>query len=33
LASELRVSPEVERLLGRPRSFAEWVARNISVFQ
>lgn len=33
LASEQRVSPDVERLLGRPpRSFAEWAARNISAF-
>ncbi|MGI8310762.1 NmrA family transcriptional regulator [Saccharopolyspora hattusasensis] len=29
-----RVSPDVERLLGRPaRTFAEWVARNIAAFE
>ncbi|MFQ6332034.1 NmrA family transcriptional regulator [Nocardia sp. CWNU-33] len=34
LPSEQRVSPDVERLLGRPpHSIAEWAARNISAFQ
>ncbi|QWF81826.1 SDR family oxidoreductase [Amycolatopsis sp. CA-230715] len=32
--AELRVSPDVERVLGRaPRSFAEWVERHVSVFR
>jgi uncharacterized protein YbjT (DUF2867 family) len=32
--AELRVSPDVERVLGRPpRSFADWVARNIAAFR
>ncbi|WP_037854840.1 SDR family oxidoreductase [Streptomyces sp. NRRL S-340] len=33
-AAELRISPDVERVLGRaPRSFDSWVARNIAVFR
>jgi uncharacterized protein YbjT (DUF2867 family) len=33
-AAERRVSPDVERILGRPpRSFAEWAARNIAAFK
>jgi uncharacterized protein YbjT (DUF2867 family) len=32
-AAEQRVSPDAERLLGRPaRSFAEWAERNIAAF-
>ncbi|MCG3751645.1 MULTISPECIES: NAD(P)H-binding protein [Amycolatopsis] len=32
--AELRVSPDVERILGRaPRSFADWAARNIAAFR
>ncbi|KOU66409.1 NmrA family transcriptional regulator [Streptomyces sp. MMG1533] len=32
-AAEQRVSPDVERILGRPaRTFAEWAARNIAAF-
>lgn len=32
--AELRVSPDVERVLGRaPRTFAEWVARNVDAFR
>ncbi|MER5938632.1 NAD(P)H-binding protein [Streptomyces sp. NPDC001928] len=32
--AELRISPDVERVLGRaPRPFNDWVARNISVFR
>ncbi|MFD5248115.1 NAD(P)H-binding protein [Amycolatopsis sp. NPDC058340] len=32
--AELRVSPDVERVLGRaPRSFAEWAARNVAAFR
>jgi uncharacterized protein YbjT (DUF2867 family) len=32
--AELRVSPDVERVLGRaPRSFAEWAARNVGAFR
>lgn len=32
-ADEQRVSPDVERLLGRPpRSFADWAARNVAAF-
>jgi uncharacterized protein YbjT (DUF2867 family) len=32
--AEQRVSPDVERLLGRPpRTFAEWAARNIAAFK
>jgi uncharacterized protein YbjT (DUF2867 family) len=33
-AAELRLSPDVERVLGRrPRSFAEWAARNSGAFR
>ncbi len=33
-ADEQRVSPDVERLLGRaPRSFAEWVDRSVAAFR
>jgi uncharacterized protein YbjT (DUF2867 family) len=33
-AAELRLSPDVEHVLGRkPRSFAEWVRRNIAAFR
>ncbi|MGW0771641.1 NAD(P)H-binding protein [Streptomyces sp. NPDC002676] len=32
--AELRVSPDVERVLGRPpRPFIDWVARNIAAFR
>lgn len=32
--AELRVSPDVERVLGRaPRTFATWVARNVEAFR
>ncbi|MFF7755265.1 SDR family oxidoreductase [Streptomyces sp. NPDC007971] len=32
--AELRISPDVERVLGRaPRPFTGWVARNIAVFR
>ena len=32
--AELRVSPDVERVLGRaPRPFADWAARNIDAFR
>lgn len=32
--SELRVSPDVQRILGRaPRPFADWAARNIAAFR
>ncbi|MER0447234.1 NAD(P)H-binding protein [Streptomyces sp. Edi4] len=32
--AELRVSPDVERVLGRPpRPFAEWAARNVAAFR
>ena len=32
--AEQRISPDVERVLGRaPRTFAEWVQRNIAAFQ
>jgi hypothetical protein len=32
-AAEQRVSPDVERLLGRaPHTFAEWAARNVAAF-
>ncbi|MFC8866071.1 SDR family oxidoreductase [Streptomyces sp. NPDC057148] len=32
--AELRVSPDVERVLGRaPRPFADWAARNVSAFR
>ncbi|MFD8454959.1 hypothetical protein [Streptomyces antimycoticus] len=33
-ADEQRVSPDVERVLGRPpRRFAEWALRNIAAFR
>ncbi|GAA4996160.1 NAD(P)H-binding protein [Yinghuangia aomiensis] len=33
-AAELRLSPDVERVLGRaPRPFAEWAHRNIAAFR
>lgn len=33
-AAEQQVSPDVERLLGRPpRTFADWAARNITAFK
>ncbi|SFH54564.1 Uncharacterized conserved protein YbjT, contains NAD(P)-binding and DUF2867 domains [Actinopolymorpha cephalotaxi] len=33
-SGEQRVSPDVERILGRrPRTFAEWAARNIAAFK
>ena len=33
-AAERRVSPDVERILGRaPRTFAEWAVRNIPAFR
>jgi uncharacterized protein YbjT (DUF2867 family) len=33
-AAEQRVSPDVERILGRPpRTYAEWAARNIAAFK
>ncbi|MEU7897151.1 NAD(P)H-binding protein [Nonomuraea sp. NPDC049152] len=33
-AAEQQVSPDVERLLGRPaRSFADWAARNLAAFR
>ncbi|MFJ8912645.1 SDR family oxidoreductase [Amycolatopsis sp. NPDC102389] len=32
--AELRVSPDVSRVLGRaPRSFADWAARNVEAFR
>ncbi|WLQ34960.1 NAD(P)H-binding protein [Streptomyces castrisilvae] len=32
--AELRISPDVERVLGRaPRRFSDWVARNIAAFR
>jgi uncharacterized protein YbjT (DUF2867 family) len=32
--AELRVSPDVQRVLGRaPRRFADWAARNIAAFR
>ncbi|MFF7701117.1 SDR family oxidoreductase [Streptomyces lydicus] len=32
--AELRVSPDVQRVLGRaPRPFAEWAARNVAAFR
>ncbi|WP_432920906.1 NAD(P)H-binding protein [Microbispora sp. CA-135349] len=34
LAAEQRVSPDVERVLGRaPRSFADWAVRNVAAFR
>ncbi|MGM9332629.1 SDR family oxidoreductase [Streptomyces murinus] len=33
-SAELRISPDVERVLGRaPRPFGDWVARNIAAFR
>ncbi|MFF4350778.1 NAD(P)H-binding protein [Streptomyces sp. NPDC001530] len=33
-AAEQRVSPDVERVLGRPaRTFAEWAGRNVAAFK
>ena len=33
-AAEQRVSPDVERVLGRPpRTFADWAARNAAAFR
>ncbi|KJY29178.1 SDR family oxidoreductase [Streptomyces katrae] len=33
-AAELRISPDVERVLGRgPRPFDSWVARNVAAFR
>ncbi len=33
-AAELRLSPDVERVLGRaPRPFTEWVRRNVEAFR
>ncbi|MFF3454357.1 NAD(P)H-binding protein [Streptomyces sp. NPDC002730] len=33
-AAEQRVSPDIERILGRgPRTFAEWAVRNIAAFR
>ncbi|MCW2917649.1 MAG: NmrA family transcriptional regulator [Actinomycetia bacterium] len=32
--AERRISPDVERVLGRaPRTFAEWAVRNIAAFR
>lgn len=32
--AELRVSPDVQQVLGRePRTFADWVARNVAAFR
>ncbi|MFE3878231.1 SDR family oxidoreductase [Kitasatospora sp. NPDC059146] len=32
--AETRISPDVERVLGRPpRSFADWAARNVAAFR
>lgn len=32
--AELRVSPDIERVLGRtPRGFADWAARNVAAFR
>lgn len=32
--AELRISPDVQRILGRaPRAFADWAARNIAAFR
>ncbi|WP_049567594.1 NAD(P)H-binding protein [Nonomuraea sp. SBT364] len=34
VAAEQRISPDVERILGRaPRAFADWAARNASAFR
>lgn len=33
-AAELRISPDIQRVLGRgPRSFSDWVARNMAAFR
>ncbi|MBB4688237.1 NAD(P)H-binding protein [Amycolatopsis jiangsuensis] len=33
-AAELRISPDVERVLGRrPRTFADWVTRTVAAFR
>ncbi|AGL16203.1 SDR family oxidoreductase [Actinoplanes sp. N902-109] len=33
-AAELRISPDIEHVLGRaPRSFADWAARNLEAFR
>ncbi|MFD8141784.1 SDR family oxidoreductase [Streptomyces sp. NPDC059708] len=33
-AAELRISPDVQRVLGRgPRPFRDWVARNVAAFR
>ncbi|MFF1461870.1 SDR family oxidoreductase [Streptomyces sp. NPDC058330] len=33
-AAELRISPDVQQVLGRaPRTFADWAARNIAAFR
>ncbi|MEV6039392.1 hypothetical protein AB0L65_50270 [Nonomuraea sp. NPDC052116] len=32
--AELRVSPDVQRVLGRaPRPFADWATRNVAAFR
>ncbi|MFD3555354.1 SDR family oxidoreductase [Streptomyces goshikiensis] len=34
IPAELRISPDVERVLGRvPHSFSDWVARNVAAFR
>jgi hypothetical protein len=34
MPAEQRVSPDVERVLGRPpRAYAEWAARNVAAFR
>ncbi|WP_443077586.1 hypothetical protein [Streptomyces sp. SP17BM10] len=34
LPAELRISPDVRRVLGRaPRPFADWAARNVAAFR
>ncbi|GAA1890148.1 NAD(P)H-binding protein [Streptomyces durmitorensis] len=34
IPAELRISPDVERVLGRaPRPFSDWVSRNITAFR
>lgn len=34
IPAELRVSPDVQRVLGRaPRPFADWAARNVAAFR
>ena len=33
-AAEQRVSPDVQRVLGRPpRAYVEWVGRNVAAFR